>query len=96
MARAIQSKRIVEVKNAAYGFKDVNKSRMNLLDYMDNMAKQSVECGSSNYARTVLNTIRTLKLFRGDYISFKEVDKNFLSEFTDFCVGCLKQANMVI
>lgn len=84
LARAIQSKRIVEVKNAAYGFKDVNKSRMNLLDYMDNMAKQSVECGSSNYARTVLNTIRTLKLFRGDYISFKEVDKNFLSEFTDF------------
>lgn len=57
---------------------------MNLLDYMDCMVKQAVERGSTNYARTVLNTIRALKLFRGDYISFKEVDKNFLSEFTEF------------
>lgn len=37
-----------------------------------------------NYARTVLNTIRVLKLFRGDYIAFRDVDKQFLSEFTDF------------
>ena len=84
LAKAIQSKRIVEVQNDAHGFKNTNKSRVNLLDYLENIGKQSAEQGSRNYARTVLNTVRALKLFRGDYIAFRDVDKEFLSEFTDY------------
>ena len=67
LAKAIQSKRIVEVQNDAHGFQNTNKSRVNLLDYLENIGKQSAEQGSRNYARTVLNTVRALKLFRGDY-----------------------------
>ena len=78
LAKAIQSRRIVEVQNDAHGFQNTNKSRVNLLDYLENIGKQSAEQGSRNYARTVL------KLFRGDYIAFRDVDKEFLSEFTDF------------
>ena len=84
LAKAIQSKRIVEVQNGAHGFQNTNKSRVNLLDYLENIGKQSAEQGSRNYARTVLNTVRALKLFRGDYIAFRDVDKEFLSEFTDY------------
>lgn len=84
LAKVIQSKRIVEVQNDAHGFQNTNKSRVNLLDYLENIGKQSAEQGSRNYARTVLNTVRALKLFRGDYIAFRDVDKEFLSEFTDF------------
>lgn len=84
LAKAIQSKRIVEVQNDAHGFQNTNKSKANLLDYLEVIRSQSVELGSVNYARTVLNTIRVLKLFRGDYIAFRDVDKHFLSEFTDF------------
>lgn len=84
LAKAIQSKRIVEVQNDAHGFQNANKSKVNLLDYLENIGKQSSEQGSANYARTVLNTIRALKLFRGDYIAFRDVDKEFLSGFTDF------------
>lgn len=84
LAKAIQSKRIVEVQNDAHGFKNTNKSRVNLLDYLENIGKQSAEQGSRNYARTVLNTVRALKLFRGDYIAFRDVDKEFLSELTDY------------
>ena len=84
LAKAIQSKRIVEVQNDAHGFQNTNKSRVNLLDYLVNIGKQSAEQGSRNYARTVLNTVRALKLFRGDYIAFRDVDKEFLSEFTDY------------
>ncbi len=80
LAKAIQSKRIVEVQNDAHGFQNTNKSRVNLLDYLENIGKQSAEQGSRNYARTVLNTVRALKLFRGDYIAFRDVDK----EFTDY------------
>ena len=84
LAKAIQSKRIVEVQNDAHGFQNTNKSRVNLLGYLENIGKQSAEQGSRNYARTVLNTVRALKLFRGDYIAFRDVDKEFLSEFTDY------------
>ena len=84
LAKAIQSKRIVEVQNDAHGFQNTNKSKVNLLDYLENIGKQSAEQGSRNYARTVLNTVRALRLFRGDYIAFRDVDKEFLSEFTDY------------
>ena len=84
LAKAIQSRRIVEVQNDAHGFQNTNKSRVNLLDYLENIGKQSAEQGSRNDARTVLNTVRALRLFRGDYIAFRDVDKEFLSEFTDY------------
>ena len=84
LAKAIQSRRIVEVQNDTHGFQNTNKSRGNLLDYLENIGKQSAEQGSRNYARTVLNTVRALRLFRGDYIAFRDVDKEFLSEFTDY------------
>lgn len=84
LAKAIQSKRIVEVQNDAHGFQNTNKSKANLLDYLVNIGKLFAEQGSRNYARTVLNTVRALKLFRGDYIAFRDVDKEFLSEFTDY------------
>ena len=73
-----------KAKNDAHGFQNTNKSRVNLLDYLENIGKQSAEQGSRNYARTVLNTVRALRLFRGDYIAFRDVDKEFLSEFTDY------------
>ena len=75
LAKAIQSKRIVEIQNDAHGFQNTNKSKVNLLDYLESIGKQSAERGSGNYARTVLNTVRALKLFRGDYIAFRDVDK---------------------
>ena len=84
LAKAIQSRRIVEVQNDAHGFQNTNKSRVTLLDYLENIGKQTAEQGSRNYARTVLNTVRALRLFRGDYIAFRDVDKEFLSEFTDY------------
>ena len=34
LAKAIQSRRIVEEQNAARGFQNTNKSRVNLLDYL--------------------------------------------------------------
>ena len=88
LAKAIQSKRIVELQNDAHGFQNTNKSKANVIDYLVNMRSQSKERGSLNYEKTVGNTIRELKLFRGDYIAFRDIDKDFLNSFVDF----LKQA----
>ena len=62
----------VEVQNDARGFQNTNKSKANLLDYLENIRKKSVERGSTNHClRTVSNTIRELKPSRGDYIAFR-------------------------
>lgn len=65
------------MQNDAHGFQNTNKSRVNLLDYLENIGKQSAEQGSRNYVRTVFNTVRALKLFRGDYIAFRDVIRCF-------------------
>lgn len=48
------------------------------------MRSQSRDRGSHNYEKTVGNTIRALKLSRGDYVAFKDIDKDFLSNYVDF------------
>lgn len=77
LAKAVQSQRIVELQNDAHGFYNQNRSKINLIDFLENMRKEAVDRGSENYARMVLNTIRALKLFRGDYIAFRDIDKEF-------------------
>ena len=77
-----------DLQNDAHGFQNTNKSKANVIDYLMNMRSQSKERGSLNYEKTVGNTIRELKLFRGDYIAFRDIDKDFLNSFVDF----LKQA----
>ncbi|MDR1938135.1 MAG: site-specific integrase [Tannerellaceae bacterium] len=84
LAKAIQSKRIVELQNDAHGFRNANNSKANLVDYIGEMKEQARERGSMNYCSTMKNVIRELKLYRGDYIAFKDVDKDFLNGFVDF------------
>lgn len=84
LAKAVQSQRIVELQNDAHGFYNQNRSKINLLDFLENMRKEAVDRGSENYARMVINTIRALKLFRGDYIAFRDIDKEFLRNFVEY------------
>ena len=55
LAKAIQSKRIVELQNDAHGFQNTNKSKANVIDYLMNMRSQSKERGSLNYEKTIGN-----------------------------------------
>ena len=85
LAKAIQSKRIVEVTERRARIPEheqVPSEPARLSGKYRKTVRRAGEAG--NYARTVLNTVRALKLFRGDYIAFRDVDKEFLSEFTDY------------
>lgn len=84
LVKAIQSKRIVELQNDAHGFKNSNKSKANIIDYIETMRQAVKERASLNYWATMGNVVRVLKLYRGDYIAFKDVDKDFLKGFVDF------------
>ena len=88
LAKAIQSQRIVEIQNQSHGFLNPNRSKINVIDRLLGMQKEAQLRGSHNYDKTIGNVIRELKLFRGDYIPFNEINKEFLSKFVDY----LKQA----
>ena len=88
LAKAIQSQRIVEIQNQSHGFLNPNRSKINVIDRLLGMQKEAQLRGSHNYDKTIGNVIRELKLFRGDYIPFNEITKEFLSKFVDY----LKQA----
>lgn len=88
LAKAIQSQRIVDLQNQSHGFLNPNRSKINVIDRLFVMQKEAQLRGSHNYVKTIGNVIRELKLFRGDYIPFNEINKEFLSSFVDF----LKQA----
>lgn len=88
LAKAIQSQRIVDLQNQSHGFLNPNRSKINVIDRLFVMQKEAQLRGSHNYVKTIGNVIRELKLFRGDYIPFNEINKEFLSNFVDF----LKQA----
>lgn len=65
IAKAIQSKRIIQLQNDVHGLQNTNKSKVNVIDYLMNMRNQFKERGSLNYEKTIDNAIRELKLFRG-------------------------------
>ena len=84
LAKAIQSQRIVELQNKIHGFLNPNRSKINVVDRLQDMQKEAKTRGSINYEKTIGNVIRELKLYKGDYIPFNEVNKEFLSNFVDF------------
>lgn len=52
LAKAIQSKWIVELEKDVHSFQNTNKSKVNIIDYLMHMRSQSKECGSLNYEKT--------------------------------------------
>ena len=92
LAKAIQSKRIVELQNQIHGFLNPNRSKINVIDRLLIMQKEAETRGTLNYVRTIGNVIRELKLFRGDCIPFAEINKEFLINFVDFLRNAKKSS----
>lgn len=92
LAKAIQSRRIVELQNKAHGFLNHNNSRINVVTQLLELREEAERRGSNNYAKTIGNVIRELKLFRGDYIPYNDIDKDFLSDYVDFLKNAKKSS----
>lgn len=84
LAKAIQAKRIVALRNNEYGFKPKKAtSKANLIDYInkiadDHLAKTGNKHGEYyNFKSLALH----LKLYKGEKIPFARVDKAFIKGF---------------
>lgn len=83
-ANAIKAQRIVALQNEEYGFSMGNKAKVNFIEYMRLQAESYHEKESIAYSGSVKATIGHLIQYKGDKITLKQVDKNFLLGFIDY------------
>lgn len=87
-ANAIKAQRVIALQNQEHGFSNSGmKARMNFISYLEIQAQKYEENGSKAYGRTVRNTICQLIRYKGDKISMKQVDKNYLLGFIEYLNG---------
>ena len=87
LANAIKSKRIVELQNEEHGFKTNSiKSKANFINYIDsfveNLPKDTK--GYNGYICTMQGLKYHLSKYKGENITFKDIDRKFLAGFTEY------------
>lgn len=87
LANAIKSKRIVELQNEEHGFKTSSvKSKANFINYIDsfveNLPKDTK--GYNGYICTMQGLKYHLSKYKGENITFKDIDRKFLADFTEY------------
>lgn len=83
-ATAIKSQRIVSLQNEEYGFTINNKSGANFIEYMKMQVESYKGRESFAYSDIIRTTIKHLREYRGENITFKQVDKSYLMGFIDY------------
>lgn len=86
LAKTIQSQRIVELQNSAYGFGSKTKSRTSIFDYVNTHYLGAKRLQSDNYQKVIRNVMGKLRKFRGDKIKLVDIDTRFLDDFLNFLI----------
>lgn len=84
-ANAVKSKRIVELQNNNHGFSNSNLlSKANFIDYLRYQAESYKKKGSTAYSQTISSMINYLIKYRGEEVTFQQIDKEYLLGFIAF------------
>lgn len=85
LARAIKAKRVLEIQNGRFEFEDKEKSKILLLDFMEQMLEESKFTKSANYCNTNKSVMMHLtKYMKGKKVTLGEVDKKFVLGFVKY------------
>ena len=87
IAERVRAEREVELQNLNYNFIPDYKKRQNLITYFEGIAKEY----KTN--DTLTNTIVKLKEFKGNIITFDEIDEKWLNDFKKFLIKSVKSQN---
>ena len=92
-ANAVKAQRIVEMQNAAHGFKVSNlKQKARLTDYLQKLADEKKDIETIGQHRSYSALIRHIKLFRGEDTTFRQVTKEYCKDFMDY-LDAVENAN---
>lgn len=79
LAEAIRSKRLLQIKNEEYGFRDTDKAKGSFIAFFERLTeKRRDSLGNWGNWDSVLKHI---KKFAPNGVSFKDIDKNWLENF---------------
>lgn len=88
LAEAIRSKRHLEIKNGIFGFQDVGKMKGSFLKYFEYLTEKRKD-STGNYGNWD-STLKHLKKFAPNDVSFDQINKRWLEDFKEFLQGAAK------
>jgi integrase len=91
LAEAIRAKRLLEIKNDVYGFRDTERAKGNFLAYLQEMAnKRRASLGNWGNWQSAL---KHLQGFAPRGIAFKDVNKDWLEGFKNYLHSAARGSN---
>ncbi len=87
LANAIKAKKIVELQNNQHGFSNSGfKSKIKISDYINSLSEKRIrETGNNRgFPQMIGGLICHLERYKGGSITFKQIDKKFVSGFIDY------------
>ncbi|MDR2824717.1 MAG: site-specific integrase [Prevotellaceae bacterium] len=88
LAKAIQAKRIVELQNNAHGFTNSGtRSKVNLIDYIKNLAEKKKEKAGGDKRGNYQNYLALayhIQKYSNDRTTFKSIDKRYCEGFLEY------------
>ena len=85
LAEAIRSKRLLQIKNEEYGFRDTDKAKGSFIAYFERLTEKRK--GSTGNWGNWDSVLKHLKKFAKNGASFKDVDKNWLEDFKTYLIS---------
>jgi len=82
LAKTIKAKRELEIKNGQYGFSSNKNKNANFINYFDDQAENRLQ-SKGNYDNWN-STLKHLKKFAGDQVTFNEVTPEFCEQFRNY------------
>jgi len=87
LANAIKAKKIVELQNNQHGFSNSGfKSKIKVSDYINSLSDKRIRETGNNRGlpQMIGGLICHLERYKGSSITFKQIDKKFVSGFIDY------------
>lgn len=91
LANAIRARREIEIQNGIYGFSNKYKLDVNFVDFVSNLL-ESKKNSKGNYGNWD-STLKHLKAYAGDHITFNHIDLKFCEGFKDYLVNTAKKSS---
>jgi hypothetical protein len=85
LAEAIRSKRLLQIKNEEYGFRDTDKAKGSFIAYFERLTEKRK--GSEGNWGNWDSVLKHLKKFAKNGASFKDIDKNWLEDFKTYLIS---------
>ena len=92
LAESIRAKRLIEIQNGQHGFNSGVKKNSNFIEYFDKQLQKKIQ-SQGNYGNWE-STLKHLKKFAGEKVTFKDIDTEFCERFKEYLQTTKTKSNL--